>query len=453
MASHEAKKRVALNGGAAIVSALNGVLSVSWEKEDGKAVKSVPAGLKRSDPEGVERVKTMIRDIRADLSTWKDKIERFYIGDVSWTYAQWRERYADHGTLSLLARRLVWTGAFDAATLSFLPIRDGNVDCQGKPVAIPDDAIIRLWHPLNADREEVTAWRDLLMSWETIQPFRQVWREVYRLTDAERATATYSNRFAGHILKQHQMIALAVANGWHCQHRTGFDSPDDEPTYLPLPEFGVHAEYWTSAFREVEQFTPGGSYLYIKTDRVAFHRYDPRARPKRGDAVSFTEIPPLLFSEVMRHCDLFTSVASLSLDPEWVDRGSDAKHPSHYDETLFRYWGERQDAPLPPSAVTRREMLEALLPKLAIADRVSLSGNHIDVQGTRHTYRIHIGSGAVSIAGRQQHICIIPNHSGKGKTIALPFDGDSTLSIILSKMMLLVDDHKIKDPVILTQIR
>ncbi len=37
--------------------------------------------------------------------------------------------------------------------------------------------------------------------------------------------------------------------------------------------------------------------------------------------------------------------------------------------------------------------------------------------------------------------------------VRLPFDGDEMLSLVLSKAFLLVEDHKIKDISILSQIR
>ena len=51
-------------------------------------------------------------------------------------------------------------------------------------------------------------WRNRLSALGIVQPFKQAHREVYYVTDAERATGVYSNRFAGHILRQHQMIGL-----------------------------------------------------------------------------------------------------------------------------------------------------------------------------------------------------------------------------------------------------
>jgi len=72
------------------------------------------------------------------------------------------------------------------------------------------------------------------------------------------------------------------------------------------------------------------------------------------------------------------------------------------------------------------------------------------MQGTWHEYEIHLGSGACSRGGR--HICIVPKSSTEGDKIWLPFEGDRTLSIIISKALLLAADDKITDPVILRQL-
>jgi hypothetical protein len=54
------------------------------------------------------------------------------------------------------------------------------------------------------------------------------------------------------------------------------------------------------------------------------------------------------------------------------------------------------------------------------------------------------------------YLCIVPGRSaanaGGGK-VFLPFEGDNTLSIILSKAMLLAEDQKIKDTTIISQIK
>jgi hypothetical protein len=53
-----------------------------------------------------------------------------------------------------------------------------------------------------------------------------------------------------------------------------------------------------------------------------------------------------------------------------------------------------------------------------------------------------------------QYLCIVPDAHARlsGTPIYLPFEGDATLSIILSKAFLLADDGAIKDDLINRQI-
>jgi hypothetical protein len=66
------------------------------------------------------------------------------------------------------------------------------------------------------------------------------------------------------------------------------------------------------------------------------------------------------------------------------------------------------------------------------------------------TYKIHLGSSNILMAPNDSYLCIV---SVSTKThVMLPFEGDQTLSLILSKAFMLANDDKIKDRTILSQI-
>ena len=81
--------------------------------------------------------------------------------------------------------------------------------------------------------------------------------------------------------------------------------------------------------------------------------------PVRGEAIRMEAVPEIVFSEVMRHCDLFTSVASVANDPNWIDAGADAQHPNQWRRTVDDYWREAALGDLSQSAASRKEVIQA----------------------------------------------------------------------------------------------
>ena len=152
--------------------------------------------------------------------------------------------------------------------------------------------------------------------------------------------------------------------------------------------------------------------------------------------------------EVMRDVDLFVGVASVGNDPTWTDNGLFGRYSESWDRFAF--------GDLFPSAVTRRAVLKRKVPRLKIAGRCSFAGRFLIVRGDIHTYKIHLGSSNVLMEHENQYLCIVPDLGAGSKALGrvfLPFEGDTTLSIIVSKALLLADDRSIADPAIVSQIR
>jgi hypothetical protein len=170
-------------------------------------------------------------------------------------------------------------------------------------------------------------------------------------------------------------------------------------------------------------------------------------RFKRGGLpVALDDVPPLIFSEVMRDVDLFVAVCSVGADPHWLDTGPANQHD---------YWWDFSFGELSGSARTRRQVLERLLPRLTkLAGRWELTERFLLVRGELRSYKIHLGSGNILMEPNDQYLCIVPGRGGEvdRRTVYLPFEGDTTLSVIISKALLLADDRSIKDPTITRQI-
>lgn len=448
----------AVADGSAVLRVDGSHVAIEWIAAGGKAL-NAPSTAMKADAEAIKAIRSLAKEVKADLSVQIDRLQRIYLEKREWPVEIWYQRYCAHPLVGPLARRLIWwLDSADGNLVAVLPSADGQSlhSATGAEVFASADAKVRLWHPIEAKVEDIEAWRDRLEELRLVQPFAQAWREVYILTDAERETGTYSNRWAAHILRQHQTMELARTNGWMVTHRLGYDVRNDEPWHRMIAAHGLVADYWVEGCGgEHAEFSPGGAFTYISTDRVQFHKVDAKAKdtargPRRGDAVPLVEIPAIVFSEIMRQGDLFTSVASIGNDPAWLDDGAEAEHPNSWRRQANEYWRSANTTELEASAKRRRAILERTIPRLKIAEKLSLDDRYLYVQGTRHQYRIHLGAGGAFRGER--HICIVPKSEPTTGKVWLPFEGDRTLSIILSKALLLAQDDKITDPVILAQL-
>ena len=425
----------------------DGKAATSWIKPDGGPQKSIPATVKNSAKlrNRHNEAKETAKQIRQNWGVQRDRIDRLFVEEASWPLDRHKELYLDHGLVGTIGRSLIWTisdaGGLEAAALWSA---DGWQDVGGRPVTPAKNAAVSLWHPIDAGVDEVLAWRARLEALEIRQPFKQAYREVYLLTDAERHTRTYSNRMAAHLVRQSQFNRLAQGRGWQNKLLLCFDGAGENG----LARRTLAAHDLVAEFLIDEVDFPGqghsdnGVWNYVGTDQLRFHR--PSEEPETP--VDLEDIPPLVFSEVMRDLDLFVGVASVGNDPTWGQRG---------DAGAYRdYWNDYSFGDLSEIAKTRRGVLEKLLPRLKIRDRAHVDGNFLIVDGHRHTYRIHIGSTNILIAPESKYLCILPdrNRSGPTDTISLPFEGDAQLSNLISKAFLLADDDKITDETILSQL-
>jgi hypothetical protein len=433
-----------------------------WFDSAGRALKAAPSKVGKEHKEQLKELQQSQKDIEAMLPAQRDRIDSLFLAERAWPYAVWRERYLDHPLVGTIARRLIW--CVDGRAATFL---DGaGTDIEGTPVDCREPGLVQLWHPAGRTTEEITAWRRRLRDISVTQPFKQAHREIYLLTDAERNTRTYSNRFAAHILRQHQFSALCAARGWKNRLRLMVDDVFP-PASRELPAWGLRAEFWIEGVGGDYgvDTNEAGVFLRVASDQVRFYRtdvaqntghaggggYSTRAggsgRDNVNDAIPLDQVPPLVFSEVLRDLDLFVGVASVGNDPAWQDGGPGGRYRD--------YWHSYSFGELSATAATRRDVLQQLVPLLKIADQCSFADRFLVVRGHVRTYRIHLGSGNILMEPNDQYLCIVPDARARsgGPDVALPFEGDSVLSIVLSKALLLADDTKIKDPTILRQIR
>ncbi|MEQ6902379.1 DUF4132 domain-containing protein [Nocardioides sp. YIM 152588] len=435
-----AVRTVPLGDYVATVGVERGKAAVSVAGADGKVRKSVPAVVRRDHAAELADLRALAKDVSTMLSAQRLRLERLLMDERSWEPEVWRERYLDHSLVSVMARPLIWQVVGEDGRRPFVAPDGDCEDVEGSPVSWGAGDRIELWHPALVPTAEVEAWRVRIEEIGVVQPFKQAHREVYLLTDAERRTDVYSNRFAGHILRQHQFAALARARGWKYALQGAWDQPDEMAT-LSLEQRGLQVGYWVDRPWDADDdWNESGVFNHVLTDQVRF-------TTTAGANVHLADVPARVLTEVLRDVDLFVGVASIGNDPNWQDSG-DARR-----QTWGEYWSSYSFGELNVAAEVRRDLLARLLPKLAISDVASLDEKFLVVRGSLRTYKIHLGSGNILMEPNDQYLCIVPGRGDDGPSgVMLPFEGDRMLSIVLSKAMLLANDRAITDQTITSQI-
>ncbi|HMD80481.1 MAG TPA: DUF4132 domain-containing protein, partial [Anaerolineales bacterium] len=348
-----------------------------WVRKDGKRLSSAPKAVKEKYPEELKEISQAVKDIRKMLPAQRERLDNLYLMQKKWLFDSWQARYINHPLVGTIARRLIWKFSKDDASISGIWFDGRIVGWDNECIDWLDDSTaVELWHPINVESDVVLAWRQWLMEHEIRQPFKQAYREIYLLTDAERNTQVYSNRYAAHILRQHQFNSLCGAKGWKNSLRLMVDDMFP-PATKTLPQWALRAEYWVEGIGDQygTDTNQTGTYLYLTTDQVRFYRVDAaenRAHAGgggysaqrwngRGNAepLPLEEIPPLVFSEIMRDVDMFVGVASVGNDPNWLDGGADVRYRD--------YWHSYSFGELTESSKTRKQVLQTLLPRLKIA--------------------------------------------------------------------------------------
>jgi hypothetical protein len=186
--------------------------------EGGARRRDLPAPGTKDDPTLAPQARHLFAGLKKDVRTIAgDQIRRLEGAMVlqrRWSAAQLRALFIEHPLLWHICRRLVWATFDDrgALTVSFRVAEDRTLaDVEDAELDLSDDAVVGIAHPLHLG-ESVKRWSDLLADYEILQPFPQLGREVYRLTDVE-LDADVVSRFEGAKVETTRVLGLE-RYGW-----------------------------------------------------------------------------------------------------------------------------------------------------------------------------------------------------------------------------------------------
>lgn len=364
-----------------------------------KKLKSVPAKIKKN--EYILRLSETKKKLTEQYRRTKQMFEQAMEDSVEFLVSEILALYENPVALPIIKNLVFLKGKKPG----FI---EGNnlIDYAGKKTKLKDDNKVTVAHPyaLYIDGHWADYQRNLFER-KIVQPFKQVFRELYIKTEEE-VKMDHSLRYAGNQIQPAKTVACLKSRRWVADVEDGL-----QKVYY---KDNIVARIYAMA----DWFSPAD----IEAPTLEWVEFSDR---KTGKLVMIDKIPDIIFSEVMRDVDLAVSVAHAGgVDPE----------TSHSTMEM------------------RAALLEFTLPLFKL-DNIEIKGNHAHIHGNLADYTLHLGSGVVHKQGGAM-INILPVHSQHRGKLFLPFaDDDPKTAEILSKAILLAEDEKIKDPMILGEIK
>lgn len=362
-------------------------------EQDGKVKKSVPAALKKHPY--LQEVKDVCKELKAQASRSRSLFEKA-MNDGTIFPASEVAMLMHNPILNPLISKLVFVCDASQA-IGFYGTDELAAQCDDK---------LRIAHPVDLfQSRQWSTYQKYLFEKNIRQPFKQVFRELYMPT-AEELESVDTRRYSGYQIQPVRAKALLASRGWVVDFEDGLQRV-------------YYQEDVVAVLHSLADWFSPSEIECPAIEWVAFYQR------RTGKPLHIKNIPPRIFSEIMRDVDLAVSVAHVGgVDPE----------TSHSTIEM------------------RRTIVECILPLFKLTN-VFFKGNFVYVEGKLATYNIHLGS-AVVHQSTGNAINILPVHSQQRGKLFLPFlDEDPKTAELVSKVLLLAQDEKIKDPFIMDQIQ
>ncbi|SDE48922.1 protein of unknown function [Paenibacillus sp. UNCCL117] len=368
--------------------------------KQGKILKSLPSKLNKHPY--VLSLKETVASLRDQYKRARSEFEKCMESESAFTDLE-LNNLMKNPTIAPILRTLVFQAG---SRLGFF--EDGRlVSATGESHPLSSEDVILIAHPLHLYRSgEWSLYQRVLFDREQKQPFKQVFRELYLPNQDELESGSISRRYAGHQIQPKRAVALLKARHWTVSYEEGLQKVYHKENII------------AQVYALADWFSPSD----IEAPTLETVSFIDR---KSYKPLELSLIPGIIFSEIMRDVDLVVSTAHVGgVDPE---------------------------ASLTTIELRKVIITESL--RLMKISNVQLEGNFARIAGSLGEYGVHLGSGTV-----QKHaagtLYILPVHSQHRGKLFLPFmDEDPKTSEILSKIVMLAQDTKIKDPHILEQLK
>ncbi|MEV4343826.1 DUF4132 domain-containing protein [Actinoplanes sp. NPDC049596] len=185
---------------------------------DGKRLKALPKPGARDDaelaPQAYKQFSALKKDVRTVATDQVRRLERAMVTGRRWSAGEFRQLFVGHPLLWHIVRRLVWA-VWDASSEPLGAIRVAEdrtfSTVEDEETSLPEDATVGVAHPLHLG-DDLAVWSELFADYEILQPFAQLGRATFTLTEEEAQTSRLA-RFESITVPTTKLLGLE-RRGW-----------------------------------------------------------------------------------------------------------------------------------------------------------------------------------------------------------------------------------------------
>lgn len=186
-------------------------------KEDGKQLKNLPA-VGKNDIEEIakksrEQFKTLKKGLKELIGIQGRRLEGALSVNRIWTRDKWKKIFVSNVLMQKFALGLIW-GVYEKNNLiqSFRYMEDGSFNTLNEEeYELLENAEIGLLHPVELRKEDIEAWREQLSDYEIKQPFKQLSRETFKITQEIKENKTFKD-FSKTIFSEYEIMKFQSMN-------------------------------------------------------------------------------------------------------------------------------------------------------------------------------------------------------------------------------------------------
>ena len=294
-------------------------LDIEVKDQTGKKIKTLPAVGKNDDEAKATKALEEFKELKKQMKTVvKNQAQRLDLAmslNRRWTVENWKKLFVQNPVMHQFAMSLIWGHYVKNELIGiFRYMEDGTFNTvDEEEYELSEEGLIGLIHPIELEKETISAWKEQLSDYEIKQSIEQLDRPVFTMTEEEKGMKCIE-RFGGKMLNGLSLAGKLTGLGW------SKGTPEDGGVYWLFyrkdTDAGLGVElYFSGSYigDENDEVTVYDARCFTLADMSDFGYYD---RSRESKSLPLSRIPERYFSEVIYQLTKATA-SSEETDENW----------------------------------------------------------------------------------------------------------------------------------------